>query len=625
MVLFGSLRSKIISLAISAVVVFMSSFFLVLTFMNRSQKLSEFEHHTARMGELIAIGLENGMLERNMGAVQEMINGLSGHAGVKDIHIINKDGEIRISSSAPSVGKRLDIESETCQICHRFAPESRGRSVIFSRDGERVFRSVTPIVNQTRCHACHTPSEKLNGLLIADFSMEPFDREMKAGLLGMVAAIGVTALGLAGVIWALMDRLVLRRLARFIGSVRSIASGDLSGRIAVEGDDEISELERAFNTMSENLRESVEQVKLARDSLTNLINSIDDEILVIDPDFRIVSANRAALSRLGRAEDEVIGQYCHEACYGRPDPCGVPERDCPVRETFRSGVSSSADRSFVANGEPRHFEQYVSPVRNEKGDVVEVVKISRDVTRRRKLEEQLVQSERLISLGQLAAGVAHQINNPIGIIVNRIDCIKRESRAGATPESLQSDLEAMADSAWRVAEITRNLATFSRESPMTMESMNINEALASALDFARMQAVDKSVAFDTDLQPDLPKIRGDIRKLEQCLVNILLNAVDAIAHEGRIAVETSIASNRDRKIRIRITDNGSGISPEQLGKIFNPFFTTKDVGKGTGLGLSISYGIVKDHGGQLEASSVPGEGTTFTIMLPIEEKIGGEQ
>lgn len=622
--LFGSLRAKIIGLVLLVVVVFMSSFFLVLILMNRAQKLREFEEHTARMGELIAIGLENGMLERNLSAVREMIDGLAEHSGVEAIYIINKDGDVKISSDASSTDTHFDIESETCQICHRFPPGSRGRSAIFSADGRRVFRSVTPLVNQPRCHGCHPASEKLNGVLIADFSMEPFDREMRAGLLGMLAAIGATVLGLAGVMWTLMDKLVLRRLGRFIEGVRAIESGDLSGRIEVEGGDEISELETAFNDMTRNLQTSMADVSSARDSLTNLINSIEDEIFVIDRDFRVVNANDAALARLGVSEAEVIGRYCHQACYDRRDPCGVPERDCPVRETFRKGVSSSTERSFVDNGETRHFEQYVSPVRNEEGEIIEVVKISRDVTLRRKLEDQLVQSERMISLGQLAAGVAHQINNPIGIIVNRIDCLKRENETGAAFDSLQSDLDVISDCAWRVSETTRNLLTFSRESPLVMKSLNVNEALETALELARMQAVDKEITFETRLGPDLPTIGGDRNKLEQCFVNILNNAVDSIPGEGRVTVESSSDPKAGNTIRIRISDTGSGISPENMGKIFNPFFTTKEVGKGTGLGLSIGYGIVKDHGGQLEASSVPGEGTTFTITLPGQKKSGRE-
>lgn len=616
----GSLRVRIIGLVLLAVVVFMSSFFLVMILMNREQKMREFEHHTARMGELIAIGLENGMLERNLSAVRQMIDELAEYEGVENIYLINKNGDVKISSAEHATGLHFDIDSDTCQICHQFAPESRSRSVIFTTDGRRVFRSVTPIENQSRCHQCHSPSEKLNGVLIADFSMKAFDREMRYSLLNMLAAIGVTVMGLAGVVWILMDRLVLRRLSRFSRSVRSIASGDLSKVIDVEGRDEISELERAFNEMSRNLRASISDVKFVRDSLTNLINSIEDEILVIDRAFRIVGANQAALSRLGKKEDEVIGQLCHEACYGRPEPCGAPEQDCPVRETFRKGVSSSTDRTFVANGETRHFEQYVSPVRNEKGEIVEVVKISRDVTRRRKLEDQLIQSERLISLGQLAAGVAHQINNPIGIIVNRIDCLKRERRRGSPLDTLQSDLDVMSDCAWRVNEITRNLLTFSRESPMVKESLDINRALATAIELVRMQTIDKDISFETRLQPDLPKIIGDINKLEQSFVNILNNAVDAVPHEGRITIESFRNPDDKNTIRIVFSDTGDGISQEHLGKIFNPFFTTKDVGKGTGLGLSISYGIIKDHGGRLEAESVPCEGSVFTITLPINSE-----
>ena len=135
-----------------------------------------------------------------------------------------------------------------------------------------------------------------------------------------------------------------------------------------------------------------------------------------------------------------------------------------------------------------------------------------------------------------------------------------------------------------------------------------------------MQAVDKDIIFETRLGLDLPNIRGDINKLEQCFVNILNNAVDAVPREGRVTLESKVDSESQNLLRIKISDTGEGISPENLGKIFNPFFTTKDVGKGTGLGLSISYGIVKDHGGQLEALSAEGEGTTFTITLPAEKE-----
>jgi len=155
---------------------------------------------------------------------------------------------------------------------------------------------------------------------------------------------------------------------------------------------------------------------------------------------------------------------------------------------------------------------------------------------------------------------------------------------------------------------------------MMIVSLDVNEALTTSLELVRMQAVDKDIIFETRLGPDLPNMRGDINKLEQCFVNILNNAVDAVPREGRVTLESKVDSESQNLLRIKISDTGEGISPENLGKIFNPFFTTKDVGKGTGLGLSISYGIVKDHGGQLEALSAEGEGTTFTITLPAEKE-----
>ncbi|MBI5117231.1 PAS domain-containing protein [Candidatus Poribacteria bacterium] len=618
--LLGGLRARVIGLTVAIVVVFMSTCFLVLLHMNRAHTLSRFEELTARMSELIAVGLENDMLDRDLNLVNKMAVGLSEHDSVEAINILNKKGEVKISSEKAMLGRYLDTRSDGCRICHEVPPESRRRSAIVAVNGRRVFRSVLPIANKPACHSCHSPAEKVNGMLIADFSMELFDREMRAGLLSMIAAIAVTISGLTGFIWMLMASQIIRRLDRFLEGVRLLSTGDLSGQIAVEGRDEISDLERAFNSMASNLQASMAEVKFARDSLANLINSITDEIIVIDRDFRIVTANHAALSRLGKRQEEILGRFCHDVCYNLPEPCSDPERDCPVRATFSSGVSYSTSRAVAVNGENRYLEQYVSPVRNETGEIIQVVKISRDVTRRRKLEEQLVQSERLISLGQLAAGVAHQVNNPIGIIVNRIDCLKRESKTAQLPESFQADLDVMVNCAWRVSEIIRNLLTFSRETPLIVESVDVNRAIKTSLDLIQMQAVNHEITFEALLGDGLPFVRGDVNKLEQCFVNIINNAVDAIPSRGRVTVESSLC-DEGRAVSVRISDTGVGIAPEHMEKIFDPFFTTKGVGKGTGLGLSISYGIVKDHGGRLDVESVPGEGTTFTITLPIRKEV----
>jgi PAS domain S-box-containing protein len=614
---FGSLRGKFIGYTLVTGTFFMSLFFLVMVFTNRARTMQRFEFQATQMGELVEDWLEHEMLEGNQTTVLEVMSSLSSQPYLKGVYVLNKEGYVKFSSDGSSVGKHFDIHDATCQICHQVKPALRSKSTIFRKGSGRVFRTVTPLVNKVQCHSCHGSSQKINGVLIADFSMLPFDREVNKNLLTMVVGIIITILGSAIVIWIMFERLIMRRLKRFLDRVRQISLGDLSGHIVISDQDEITELEQSFNIMSENLEHSITEVEDSRDSLENLINSIEDEIMVIDKDFRIVSLNHGALHRLGVQKKQVLGRLCHDVCYDKPEPCASSERDCPVRETLKSGLSYSTSRSFMFGRELRHFEQYVSPIRNSEGQIDQVVKISRDVTRRRRLESQLAQSERLIALGQLAAGVAHQVNNPIGVIVNRIDCLKREGKIDQLPESVKSDLDVMKECAWRVSSIARSLLTFSREAPLLLEPVDVNKAIQMAVGMAQMQRVKKNVSIEVNLQPELPLVKGDLNKLEQCIVNILNNAMDAIPDKGHVRVESALSSKNDKRIVIRISDSGIGIASEDLPKIFDPFFTTKPVGKGTGLGLSISYGIIKEHGGTLKVSSIPKEGTTFTICLPV--------
>jgi PAS domain S-box-containing protein len=580
--------------------------------------MRRFERKAAQMGALIEIGLEHGMQHGNQKVTLQMLHSLAKQPDLKGIYILNKKGDLKISSNEASFGQHLNIQDRTCQLCHSVTPDFKSKSGAFTVGTERVFRSVTPIINKEQCHSCHKQGQKLNGILVVDYSMQPFHAEFRRSFMKTSVAALLIIAGAAISIWILFNRLIMQRLLRFLRSVRQVSAGDLSSHITVAEEDEISELERSFNIMSESLQRSIKEVKDTRDSLENLINSIEDEILVIDRNFHILDLNDAALKRLGMQKKQVVGRVCYDVCFGRSEPCAGANRDCPVCETFSNGFSHSSCHSVTVAGETRYFEQHTSLMRNGAGEVEKVIRISRDVTQEKRLENQLVQSERLIALGQLSAGVAHQVNNPIGVIVNRIDCLKREGKLEQLPESVRADLNVMMECAWRVSSIARGLLTFSREEPLLTERVKVNEVIQMATQMAKMQrVVNKKVSIETNLQPDLPLIQGDSNSLEQCLVNILNNAIDAIPATGTVNVTSTLDQGKERYIIIQISDSGNGIATEDLPKIFDPFFTTKAIGEGTGLGLSISHGIVKEHQGTLKVSSTLGHGTTFTISLPV--------
>ena len=243
-------------------------------------------------------------------------------------------------------------------------------------------------------------------------------------------------------------------------------------------------------------------------------------------------------------------------------------------------------------------------------------------------EKQLIHSEKMASLGLLAAGVAHEINNPIGIIVNRIECLKMENKNGDIPEKVMKDLDTMMHHAMRVSSITGNLLSFSRESSYEFQSQDVNKIIEKVLMFLEASISAKGITMEKYLTMRLPLVFGSSGGLEQVFLNIVHNAMDATNDGGRIRVETKYDSVPDSVVRgfsladkgfvsIIISDTGDGIPHEYIGKIFYPFFTTKEIGKGTGLGLSISYGIIKEHGGEIRVDSEVSKGTAFTVLLPV--------
>jgi two-component system NtrC family sensor kinase len=247
----------------------------------------------------------------------------------------------------------------------------------------------------------------------------------------------------------------------------------------------------------------------------------------------------------------------------------------------------------------------------------------RDEQIHRASESKLLQSEKQASIGRLAAGVAHEINNPLtGVLTFTHLLLKRKD----LDEEMREDLATIASSTERVREIVKGLLDFSRQTQMRPQLVDINELVKHTITLVGNQALVKGVMLCFNPQEDLPKRTVDKNQMESVFINILINAIDSTPKGGHIVVTTSMGLPGEIKpypkkgIEISITDTGSGIPPEHLNKLFDPFFTTKEVGKGTGLGLAVSYGIIEKHGGTIRVKSKVGEGSTFFIWLPLEDK-----
>lgn len=233
----------------------------------------------------------------------------------------------------------------------------------------------------------------------------------------------------------------------------------------------------------------------------------------------------------------------------------------------------------------------------------------------RRAQDQIIQTEKLAVAGRLAAGVSHELNNPIGIIINRIECILSEAREMGVSDGLKRDLETIGRYAHKISMIVRDLSVFSRTtySKPHFKQTDINDVLSDVF-FLMDQKIDaKAVRFIKELFPEPLLVNGDPAKLEQVFINIIDNAIDAITDKGCIRVSTR---GEGGFVRIEISDSGIGIPKEHLNKIYDPFFTTKEIGRGTGLGLPISHAIIREHGGSIEVESSVNKGSRFTITLP---------
>ncbi|MBI3578484.1 MAG: PAS domain S-box protein, partial [Ignavibacteriales bacterium] len=264
------------------------------------------------------------------------------------------------------------------------------------------------------------------------------------------------------------------------------------------------------------------------------------------------------------------------------------------------------------DGTPFHSELVISPIVDGSDTVVGFLGAHRDITEQKILEQQLVRSQKMESIGTLAAGIAHEVGNPLTSISSLVQVIQRTTDDDFAKEKL----ELIKNQINRIARIIRDLVDFSRPSSYIVKPTNVNQVVREALNIIQYGKKVKDIDFSIELAEDLPHLRVVPDQLTQVFINILMNAVDALEGKpGTIWLQTMARNNQ---VEIIIRDSGKGIAPEDSEKIFEPFFTTKEVGQGTGLGLWVSYGIVQNFEGDILVESEAGKGSTFRIMFPIK-------
>jgi len=351
----------------------------------------------------------------------------------------------------------------------------------------------------------------------------------------------------------------------------------------------------------------------SRNTLRTFFDNIPSCIYVIDRSYTIMIINNRRSERVNKTPQELVGSKCYESLYGNQTPCPL----CRVSDSFNGLPSVRSLREWQPRETFIQWEIMTAPIRENFDEINQAIIFEEDVTEKWLLEANLIESEKLASIGQLAANVAHEINNPLSAIIANAQLLLRDL-ANADEDTIEA-IQLIETAGVRAAKIVGNLLKSARkEKRGEFEEISLNETIMDAISMANFEIRNRSVKLELDLSEGMPKILAHQNQLKGVWINLIMNALGAIENpDGVISISTHY---EDHQYRIAFSDNGKGIAAEHQEHIFEPFFTTKDASHGTGLGLSVSQQVIKEHHGAIDFESNPGKGTKFIILLPDVQK-----
>ncbi|RJQ66325.1 MAG: HAMP domain-containing protein [Desulfobacteraceae bacterium] len=430
--------------------------------------------------------------------------------------------------------------------------------------------------------------------------------------LGGVLALAVIATVVNAVF---MAKALARPIKELLAGTQRLASGDLGHRVIVESEDDIGQLARSFNAMAEELRRSQHELLTAKAYTDNIIKSMTNSLVVVDQEFIIKTVNLATCDLLGYSEHELIGSPLTMIfADGRIEAAGLDR-------VKAKGFANHIETVYLAKDGARIRVLFSgSMVRGDQEDSQDIVCVAQDVT----MQAEAMRAGHLASLGEMAAGVAHEINNPINSIINFAQIMLDDAAAGqpATPEMLTRIIK----EGDRVAGIVSSLLSFAREGEKVKKPVRVSEVLDETLALVEAQLRKDGMDLHVEIPAALPLITAHFQQIQQVFLNIINNARYALNKRFPSADPGKSLRIGAKEVWIEeihfletfFLDQGTGIPAEVIDKVINPFFSTKPTGRGTGLGLAISHGIVTDHQGKLIIESKEGHYTRVRVLLPIE-------
>jgi len=647
--ILGSISAKsIIGLFLILFVILM-----VITFANvryQSEILQKKELENANsLADLMLGAMRFPMLNGDQDIIQRQFDSYRlNFKGVTTVHLMDEYGVIRRSTDIDLIGTqtlaaRID-EALAGKEFHGIERMVRTKGLIYAK--------TVPIFNEKSCYACHGSDKKVLGVLRIAMNWERVINDLKKvrnrnilfGALGLFALNVFTAFFLINTI--------IKPIKDLKNGMIRASSGDLVHPLIPANKDEIGELTRMFNQMSQDLSVLIDnEKKLAEEEkarvehlaelnlelnlgmeermrteaelraitqrLTDIVEFLPDATFVIDKNKKVIAWNHAMEEMTGVKKTDMIGRgdYAYaRPFYGEPRKILIDLVDLPLVEIEANYKSIEVRKNTLC------AETYVPLMRAGKGaylwgisallfdnhgNKAGAIESIRDITERKEMEK----SQRLSQLGKLAASMAHEVNNPLMIISGRAQLSMMEDIKN---DAVKNNLALIFQECLRAKDITQRLLKFSQPSRGMMKPIDLNKSLEDIVVIIEHQFSLDNITIKKNYAADLPLVRGDEKQLQEVFINLLNNAHEAMDANGTIELRPGV---EDEFVRMDFKDTGVGMPVEVVSKLFEPFFSTKEMG--TGLGISVSYSIIKAHGGQMKFESAPGKGTTVTLLLPV--------
>jgi len=579
----------------------------------------EYKSKAMLMSAHVLHDLEDSMLRKTHEEIHGTLNIYKAYKEVKEIRIFSPKGKEVFSVEERPAEARVEEVLRT------------GEPVHFSKRIKdlNVTTFMIPLKNKPKCHGCHDPSEAARGVLLLSLSQEEMEQYLGQQRMRFLVLFGFIALGVSGITVLAVNRLFLNPLKPLQKGAEAVEKGDFKYQIPLKSNDEVGALIRNFNHMTQTLRAFFEEINEKNTQLNEqfkllscsqkewqeTFDCITDPIAIMTSDCTILRANRAfretfkeALKELPPAsENGAINRKCRDL-FGT---CLLP--DCRHKKSVQDRTMTTQEIRDERTG--KLFEVTIFPYYSPEEDFTGSVAVMKDITERKENEMRLIMNERLAALGQMASGIAHEINTPLGTIAASTEgLIKRVRENRFDPLFFEGYLRIIEEEVGRSKDITNRMLSFVRGAGDIKRQININEVLDKTMEIISLLGRVKDIVVLRKFQPEMPGVQGNEGELRQVFTSIITNALDAMEDHGTLSLETGVEGN---SIVIKISDTGPGIPPKVINRIFDPFFSTKLERGGTGLGLSIASAIIKENGGRIEVTSEEGKGATFTISLPI--------